>query len=419
MGHVSGLNSNRIRSTLLGILSATVLLPAVVVSSAGAVTFKIIAPLQGKSRPDLPCCIPFYLWGTPVISGNYVVFATRNFPPDGIWSYNITSKAVRKLAGFGTDVPGGTGKFTAFFSDFSGPTIGGAVAVFYGTDQAGVIGLYSVRVNGGPIRRIASTRTRGPDGKRYTVLGRPSSNGSDVVFYGQTTDPKKRSGIYRTTVTGGPPSTVIDNTMPLDARVPSGPVPDYFEIFLRGVLGQTRVAFSATGVFDPSTGANAIFQTGTGFKPLADNMTPLPGNPNADTHIVVVQGFSASNGSEAVAFYGAGDGGYRGIFKARNRLGTGGALVTNETLVPGTARKFTDFAGFGYDNTGLAFAATDPVGSGVYFTDRPGGPVSLVARHGPRYYFPIVGDRSVSNGRIVFSPNSNFGETFYLATPRP
>jgi hypothetical protein len=211
---------------------------------------------------------------------------------------------------------------------------------------------------------------------------------------------------------------VIDQTTLLDARAPSGPIPEYYGHYGAAVTGNKVVSFTATGLFDPSTGANSIFQARNGFRVIADNMTKLPGNPNADNHIVVVHRFSADFGSGAVAFYGAGDGGYRGIFKAKSATKTDGAFVTNETPVPDTNRKFAEFVGFGYDDTGLAFTANFVNGDGVFFAAGPGQPIDTVARHGSKYFHPIVGDRSVSNGRIVFSEASNFGETFYVATPK-
>ena len=46
----------------------------------------------------------------------------------------------------------------------------------------------------------------------------------------------------------------------------------------------------------------------------------------------------------------------------------------------------------------------------------PGQPVVRIAA-GSKYYLPVVGDRSVSQGEIVFMEESNYADTVFVAVP--
>jgi hypothetical protein len=388
-------------------------------AAAWSAGYKIVGPLKGKNRPDLPCCTPFYLLGTPAISGDYVVFTSRNGPGDGIWSYNLKTKKLRKLAGLKTKVPGGKGKFTEFgYAGGDHPTtVGGDVAAFFGRDADNRLGLYTVPVGGGAITPIATTKTKAPGlSETFGDLRHASLNGRTITFWGSAGG---ITGVYKASVLGNGLAKVIDATTGLTARTPQGPAPDYFHIFSIPKMGKETIVFYANGVFDPSTGANALFRASGGFADIADNMTPLEGGTK-DEHVRIGQ-TSAAVGSSAIAFRADEPvTGYLGVFKVRS-LNSADAFATTKDTAPGVGRKFFSFLGFGYDASGLAFTATYKKGDGnlvqdVYFTAAPGKPVVRVAA-GANYYLPQAGDRSVSRGRIVFSENTAYAETFYVATP--
>jgi len=390
-------------------------------SAAMAAGYTIIAPLKGKTRPDLPPGTPFYLWTTPSISGDYVVFTSRNGPPDGVWSYHIPTKKLRKLAGLDTKVPGGKGKFKTISdpgNDFL-TTVGGSTVVFFGRDQDNVLGIYAVPVEGGEIARIVSTNMNVPGTtEKFNDLRTAATNGTTVVFWGNR--PSNVSGIYQAPISGTSRKKVIDGKQPLDARTLNGPSVDYYGLYTRPTIGKTYIQFSAGGLFDPVTGPNALFRANNGFNDIADNMTKLEGG-TAKQH-VRISGSSAAVGSSAMAFIAdEPNTGYIGLFKIKN-LNNAEVFVSTKTDVPGKPRKFAQFYGFGYDTSGLAFTATYKTTTGVnqsvWFVAAPGDkPVHIASSDD--YYLPIVGDRSVSNGRIVFSEATNYAETFYLATPKP
>jgi len=399
------------------VLALLVLAP---IEPAGAASYKVTAPLKGMNRPDLPCCTPIYLLGPPVISGDYVVFTSRNGPADGIWSWRISKGKLKKLAGFETKAPGGSGNFTAFGANGSEfpTTIGGGTAVFYARDAKNAIGLYSVSVNGGTITRIASTKTAAPElGEKFNDIRGASTNGKTVAFWGNV--PEGVAGIYQAGIDGKDLTKVINDLEPLDARSPNGPVEDYFGIFSQPKVGKAYVQFYTNGLFDPVSGPNAIFRAKGGFTDIADNMTTLQGG--GDEEHVRIGLFSASTGSGAVAF--AADEpntGYAGLFKVKN-MDSALMFVSTDTTVPGKSVPFATFLGFGYDESGLAFTATyvedEQAVQSVYVIDKPGGTPVRVA-NGDKYYLPAVGDRSISGGRIVFWETSNGADTFYLATPK-
>ncbi|RXF75456.1 hypothetical protein [Hansschlegelia zhihuaiae] len=398
----------------------TVLALACLAGAAEAANYKIIAPLKGKSRPDLPCCVGYNLFGPPSISGDFVVFTSRSGPADGIWSYQISTKKIRKLAGTETKIPGGKGKFTEFgFSTSAFPTtVGGETVAFYGWDKDRVFGLYTVGVRGGAVSLIASTRTRMPGGgsRIFKDLRHASTNGEIIAFYGLS--PDNATGIFKAKVDGTGLKTVIDATDTLlDARTPNGPADDYFGLYSQPSVGKSDVTFYAGGLFDPVSGPNAVFRE-KGFADLSDNMTKLEGGGKAK-HTRIFSASAAVGSSEiAIAADNPGTALY-GLFKVKD-LDFAAAYATTKTKIPGGSSLFFNFLGYGLDASGLAFTASyDQAGQlqqDVFFVDKPGGTIRRVAR-GADYYLPYVGDRSISQGRIVFTEGTNFADTFFLATP--
>jgi hypothetical protein len=415
----------RILKSYAGVAALGLSFGLLAVQAAQAIDFKTIAPLKGLCRADImDPCTPYNLFGPPVISGDFVVWTNRAGPADGIWSYQISNKKIRKLVGFETKVPGGAGKFTSFGnpgSDFP-TTIGGETAAFFGRDQDNVLGVYAVSVRGGKVSRIADTRMAVPggDGRLFTDLRFASTNGKVVAFYGLGAN--NATGIFRAKVDGSALRAVIDSTdTQLDARTPSGPSPDYFGLFTRPNVGKRFVNFYAGGLFDPVSGPNATFRADGGFIDIVDNLTKLQGGTTgAHVRTGVI---SADEQSDDIAV--AADQpstGYAGIFKAEN-LDKALAFVTTKSKVPGETVNMYGFFGFGLDPSGLAFTANylPPDGgspTAVFFVDKPGGKILTVAKNGPSYYLPYLGDRSISNGVIAFTEGYNGVDTFYLATPK-
>lgn len=397
---------------------ALLVLGSLAASAAQAVDYKIIAPLRGLIRADTGA--GYNLFGPPNISGDFVVFTSRSGPPDGVWSYQISNRRIRKLVGFERAVPGGRGKFTAFgaANTVYPTTVGGDVVVFFGRDADNAIGIYTINVLGGPITKIASAKTDVPGGTGpFKEIRYGSTNGSIVAFYGLTQE--NSTAIFKANVDGTGLETVIDGAVTqLDARTQTGVSPDYFGLFSKTGVGVRDISFYAGGLFDPSSGANAIFRA-RGFSDLADNVTSLEGGTDG-THVRISDFSAAANSSRIAIAADEPNTGYYGIFRIEN-VDFASAFVTLSMIPPGASKPFTNFLTFGLDLSGLAFTATYTRGGAnrqdVFFTPKPGGQISLVAS-GAKYYLPYVGDRSVDAGRVVFTEGTNFADTFFLATPQ-
>lgn len=405
----------------LAALSLAALLVTLADAALAASAYKIYAPLRGMNRPDLPCCLPIYVAGPPVISGKWIAFTSRNGPGDGIWSYDIERKKLKKLVGTETPVPGGSGNFSAFgIGDTTAISIGSSTIAFFGWDAANSPGIYTVAVNGGAVSRIADRSTRMPKGggAKFFQLGDVTVNSTAVSFWGASAE--GLTGVYQAALDGTAVKKVIDGNETLSARTPGGTDPDYFTQFGKPKLGKSSLVFYASGLFDPVSGPNALFRATGGFVDIADNLTPLQGGTSG-THVRITA-LSAARTNSTIAFRADEPGtGYAGLFKVRN-ADASSVFVSNEDEFPGSGVPFLTFLGFGYDVSGLAFTANRVVeGStleqSVFFVAAPGQPLVLVAS-GKKYYLPSVGDRSVSDGNIVFYEGTNYNDTFFLAVPK-
>jgi len=380
---------------------------------------------SGENRPD---GIPWYVFGPPSIDGTNIVFLTANAQVfatlDGIWGID-TSKSLTpvQLAGLTTPVPGGSGNFTGFgIPGNSTPTIANGTAVFYGTDSSGLPGIFAMPAGGGTISKIVTTATAAPDGGTFTQVGSATTNGKLVAFYGQTS--AGHSGIYQSSTTGHGLKTLINNTTTLAARdggdVPcpgnEGLDPNYFGAYTSPVASKSRVSFFATGIGDPSLYPNAIFDAvKTIYNNTADNCSSLTGDTNPNH--VQITGYSADRLSNVVAF-AAHDGSYAGIFATTgSNMKLERAYATTSTAVPGAGDDFTSFSGFALDKSGLGFVGNDATnGYSLYITAAARRPISVVAL-ASQYGNIVLGDRSVSQGRMVFYTGSIFSNAIWLAAP--
>jgi hypothetical protein len=372
------------------------------------------------TRPDQNT--PWYAFGPPVLDGTEVIFMTKNAQVfatlDGIWAYDTVHATPRKLAGLSTPAPGGTGNFTGFglfyASDNPLPSAGGGWTVFYGTDSAGVHGLYSADESTGEIYKIVTTATRAPDGDAFTYFAHARTNGKTLVFYGET---KATRGIFETNVKGHGLKTVIDGSTAENARGYGGGK-NYYGLYTAPILGPSEIAFYATGIGDPSQYPNEVFQTtGKGaVSGVADNLTPLKGDPAGLGHTQIT-GYSAALNANGYAF-GAFDGAYSGIFQSTASLGATAPFVASTKMtVPGGKDKFSSFGAFSFDRTGVAFVGDDTAfGQSVYIRAFGKGVFQIAS--GKTYYNPTIGDLSLSNGQLAFFDGSIYGNAIYLATPK-
>lgn len=223
----------------------------------------------------------------PSIDGNYMVFTTNfNDGRDAIWSVNLATKKITKLAGLETTVPDGEGNFTNFQDGYSAhglaPVARGGRVLFWGKDS-GTIGyrggLYSVPVAGGAITRVANKKTILPDFGPLDLIVHTdwgfSIEGDNVAFMGGYSG---HFGIYRTTFDGNGITRIMDDQHPVKPDHGISGVP---------VVHGDHVSFYAQTGFDAVSGPNALFTCslgGGGCQEVANEKTALLGNTHSPAH---------------------------------------------------------------------------------------------------------------------------------------
>ncbi len=227
----------------------------------------------------------------PALESGTVVF--RNGPaslaPESIWS--VTSAGTfTKLVDRNTAVPGGTGNFSGLILDFSAPgypVLSAGTVVFAGRDSAmsGYTGgLYSVPTAGGAITRIANRNVAVPGGAGNFDNGLQyfSVKNGKVAFYG-VSGGFNLTGIYSANTNGTSLAVVADSMHPAHPEF-LFPIGNFAFPWTDG----TTVAFYGNGVFDPSTGYNALYTSPTGggfaYGEPATSLQPLPGDPTVTFH---------------------------------------------------------------------------------------------------------------------------------------
>jgi hypothetical protein len=206
----------------------------------------------------------------PAFEGGIVVF--RNGPsslaPNSIWS--VTGLGTfTKLVDLNTAVPGGTGNFSSLILDFSAPgppVLSAGTVIFCGHDSASsgyTGGLYSVPAAGGAITRIANGNVAIPGGSGNFTGGLQffAVDNGTVAFNGVGSN---ITGIYSADTKGTALTAVADSLHPAHPEF-TFPIGNFAFPSISG----TTVAFYGNGVFDPSTGYNALYTS-----PASGSRTP-------------------------------------------------------------------------------------------------------------------------------------------------
>ncbi len=355
-----------------------------------------------------------------------------NFAFDSIWSTQAGGAPLKLVDLATTNVPGGTGKFTQLFINFSGPgyvQMSNGVVVFAGRDSSTSGyngGLYSVSAAGGPISRVANGRTAIPGGTGSFSDGFQffSVSGTRVVFNGVGTVAGD-GGLYAADINGANPAGIANGAHPAHPEF-TFPITNFA---LPAVSG-TNVAFFGNGVFDPSTGYNALYGTSTagGFlysEPVNSNV-PLPGDATAVFHTR----FGAPRLDGDNLFFAADDANTNPNFFGLFRVARGGGAITrivdvNSTL-PGVS-PISSFPSYAASGTQLAFTASGPNNQyGLYVGD--GTTIAKVAAAGDAGPFADtrgkvegldLGSGAFSGGQLVARVNAPSFSAFglYLITP--
>lgn len=373
----------------------------------------------------------------PSLDGGVIVFNQGDVcagcaAPDSIWAANPASGELRKLVSTTTAIPGGSGSFGSFGA---APIARGGSVVFIGYDANSRPGLYKVPTAGGAVTRLADTSTGVPGAsKPFTTFGFKGfqHDGTTVVFTGGATGV---TGVYSIRLDGSGLARIADSNTPVNSQVC-----DLFPVmtFSKPSVSNGNIAFMGQTTFDYSVGFTALYTQPlskvaapacAGPSPSAVNSEQgLPINPAVQLRTQLDYGrmdgarlvFRAAKAGTAVG----------GIFSTGMEMSSaGGALTTivdSTTQLPGFgAVSFIGNFAFAVDAGGTVFQAHDPTGKSALFL-AGSGVVTRVAGTGDAAGSSTIaavdapGPGSVQASAVAFTGTGSDGShAIYFARPIP
>ena len=372
----------------------------------------------------------------PALDGGTIVFrnGVSSLAPDSIWSVT-SSGTFTKLVDLNTVVPGGTGEFSSLILDFSAPgypVLSGGTVVFAGRDSASsgyTGGLYSVPTAGGAITRIANRNVAVPGGTGNFDGGLQyfAIDSGKVAFNGVSSG-GSLTGIYSANTNGTSVTAVADSMHPAHPEF-TFPIGN----FGFPTIGGTTIAFYGNGVFDPSTGYNALYTTpssgGFVYSEPATSLEALPGDSTGAFHTR----FGSPRLDGSTIFFRADDANttnpnFAGMFSVPKGGGAFANIADINDTLPGltsinSSSSFTTYSAAGGM---LAFNAADGADHFGLYT-HVGSTINKVLVTGDvgpfadlhaTIYSPSIGSKAVDNGEIACMAGVRFSASgIYLATP--
>jgi uncharacterized protein (TIGR03437 family) len=374
----------------------------------------------------------------PSLDGDFIVFNQGNVcagcaAPDSLWAANTATGELRKLVSTSTAIPGGSGSFGSFSA---APIARGGSVVFIGYDANSRPGLYKVPTAGGAVVRLADTSTGVPGAsKPFTTFGFKGfqHDGTTVVFTGGATGV---TGVYSVRLDGSGLARVADSNTPVNSQVC-----DLFPVmtFSKPSISNGNIGFLGQTTFDYSVGFSAFYTQPlskaaapacAGPSPSAANSEQgLPINPAVQLRTQLDYGrmdgaklvFRAAKAGTAVG----------GIFSTGLDMSSaGGALTTivdSTTQLPGFgAVSFIGNFNFAVDAGNTVFQAYDSTGQKSALFLAAGGVVTRIAGAGDAAGSSTIaavdapGAGSVQAAAVAFTGTSSDGSrTIYFARPTP
>jgi hypothetical protein len=236
----------------------------------------------------------------PAIYGPWVVFldggddkCTANDGPS-LWSYNLTTKKLVKLADTETEIPKGSGKFTSFAPiSSSNLQVNGGLVLFYGLGKgeskgcAG--GLYTVPPGGGTIHRIVDYTMKLPgygDGVFCHLDAAAISGNTVVVSVGTSGSAYEDDGVWwapaNVNTTEADMHRIADGDTIYESKFPAGcknPFCQSIYEWFDGDVSGSNVVFTGLG---GNPGPYGIFLNSYENPILLSNYI-LPGDKNHDS----------------------------------------------------------------------------------------------------------------------------------------
>ena len=160
---------------------------------------------------------------------------------------------LRKLVGTSTAVPGGAGNFSKFELR---PIVKNGIVLFIGFDGNSRPGLYTVPAAGGAVARIADTNTAIPGASvSFTGFDRAGfhHDGSIAIF---TARGQGVAGVYSVRLDGGPVVRVADSNTPVNSSTC-----DLFPVqtYSKPSISNGQLAFLGQTTFDYNAGFSALY----------------------------------------------------------------------------------------------------------------------------------------------------------------
>jgi hypothetical protein len=368
-GFVAGLRSRQLLLLIQALVIASI---SSVVPKASAQGYTVAAVVsQGTVRPD---GAGTFSPVNPSLDGDFIVFNQGDAclgcaSPDSLWVANPTTGELRKLVSTSTGIPGGVGTFGSFGA---GPIARAGVVVFIGSDAMNRPGLYAVPTAGGAVVRLADTSTGVPGAsKPFTTFAWKGfqHDGTTAVFTGGAPGV---TGVYSVRLDGSGLARIADSDTPVNSQACNlFPV----MVFSKPSISSGNIGFLGQTTFDYSVGFSGLYT-----QPLSPAATPgcagpspsavsslqtLPINPGALVQTALDYG--RMDGATLVfraAVAGTGTG---GIFSTGLAMSSaGGALITvvdSRTALPGFgAVSFIGNFGFAADAGNTIFQAHDSTG---------------------------------------------------------
>jgi uncharacterized protein (TIGR03437 family) len=373
----------------------------------------------------------------PSVDGNIVVFNQGDLcagcaAPDSIWAANLVTGELRKLVGAGTPAPGGTDTFTSFDA---GPIVRNGIVVFIGF-ASNKAGLYAVPAAGGAVIKLAASGTAIPGASRnFSLFSRNSfhHDGSTAVFTGGTPG---ATGVYSVRLDGTGLTRIADSNTPVNSDTCSfSPVVTYSKPSISG----GNFAFLGQAPLDDSVSFTALYTTPlsrastatcTGPSPsVANSVQELPGN--SGEHIKSTIDYGRIDGATLFLRAVEGASGFGGIFSTGLAATASGgpltSIVNTNTQLPGWGRVpfFGNFL-FAVDAGNVIFQAHDSSGQKSALFLAAGGALSRIAGTGDAVGASTLaavdapGAAAVSGAAVAFTAMTSIGSrAIYIARPQP
>ncbi len=367
---------------------------------------------------------------TPSTDGRYVVFVDQGGPNESLWSVDLTTLRMNRLADLSTPVPGGSGNFTAFTQIGGGPYAGfnaivrnGAV-VFAGSDASGN-GLYSMPASGGPITRIVNYNVTLPNGGR---LGSPGHyiysfgvNDNGVVEFnglaaGNASDNTALgNSIYSASLDGSNVKLIADDVHRfMNPTQAPGVINSCVNNFGTAGINNSNVYFAGVGagfygiysisISGPAQGAGPNSCGNGPVGPLvAGSTASLPGDPTPGKQVPQYNFLQTDN--QTVYFHGCDNNSdcntWNGIFSVPASGGAVTKIVEVGDSLPVIGTIANVAVEFSVDAGGVVFIARNAAGQRGIFLAR-NGTITKIFAHGDA----LNGSTLSPNGNLEVWPQA-------------